>query len=171
MDHSAHSLYSSYREALIEHLFVGQLLTYAWLKGPIPIEVMKPQVDDSGYDLVIECHNVVRHIQLKSSFIGSRTSKQTIHLRMADKPCGCIIWVYFSADTLELGPFLFFGGKPGEPLPVLTDLKIARHTKADSSGYKSERQSHRIVPKKNFQRFGTLEELWVALFGTETNQP
>ena len=32
---------------------------------------LKPQVDDAGYDLVLETDSVVRHIQLKTSFEGS----------------------------------------------------------------------------------------------------
>jgi hypothetical protein len=29
---------------------------------------MKPQVDDAGYDLVVEANGVIRHIQRKSLF-------------------------------------------------------------------------------------------------------
>jgi hypothetical protein len=65
---SAHFLLSSYREAVLEHLFVGDLLRVLWKAGPVRADVMKPQVDDAGYDLFIEANGVARHVQLKGSF-------------------------------------------------------------------------------------------------------
>ena len=46
-----HSLLSSYREKLLEHLFVGEVMRYVWLSRVKRLEVLKPQVDDGGYDL------------------------------------------------------------------------------------------------------------------------
>lgn len=167
VDRVAHSRQSSSREALLEHLFVGELMKRAWLSGPLPIEVMKPQVDDAGYDLVIECSGTLRHIQLKSSFTGSTTSNQKIHIRLGEKISGCVVWVYFDPATLTLGPFLYFGGPPGTPLPDLTRYKTARHTKGDSSGHKARRPNLQVVPKGAFQRFERFAELTAALFGPE----
>ena len=109
MSESAHSRQSSYREALLEHLFIGALLRALWCAGPISAEVMKPQVDDAGYDVVVEANGVIRHIQLKSSFHGAKTASQKVHLRLGEKPSGCVIWVVLKPKTLELGPFLWFG--------------------------------------------------------------
>ena len=61
---SARSSQSSYQEMLIEHLFTGDLLRTLW---PRHAEVLKPQVDDGGYDLVVEVGSIIRHIQLKTS--------------------------------------------------------------------------------------------------------
>ena len=35
-----------------EHLFVGELVRHLWLKGAASLEVLKPQVDDAGYDVL-----------------------------------------------------------------------------------------------------------------------
>jgi len=51
MDH--HFLNSSYREKLIEHLFVGELLKLSWANKGLSLEVSKPEVDNSGYDFLI----------------------------------------------------------------------------------------------------------------------
>ena len=69
-----HTTHSSYRETLIEHLFLGELMRSLWLQRVTQFEVLRPQVDDSGYDLVIEANRVTRHIQLKSSFRGAATN-------------------------------------------------------------------------------------------------
>lgn len=69
---SQHFLQSSYREKLIEHLFIGELLKYSWAKRGCALAIAKPEVDNGGYDVVAEDRNVVRHIQLKAAH---RTAK------------------------------------------------------------------------------------------------
>ncbi len=123
------NIYSSYREMLLEHLFSGEVMRHLWLRGNIRIETLKPQVDDAGYDLVLEANGVVRHVQLKSSHRDSSTADVKVSLSLAKKPSGCVIWLWFDPLTLQLGPFLWFGGAPGQPLPQIANLKVAKHTR------------------------------------------
>jgi len=159
-----HSLNSSFREKLIEHLFVGELLKFSWINQDFSLEVSKPEVDNSGYDLIVESQGVIRHIQLKSAFVGAKTSRQNVNVTLSSKQSGCIVWVYFDQDTLKLGPFLFFGNIPGEPLSDLTEFKIARHTKGDAKGYKAERPNIRTINKGKFKHYETIKTLYDALF-------
>lgn len=69
---SKHTNHSSFREKLIEHIFVGEILKLSWLQGDCAIEIARPEVDNSGYDLIAEHLGLIRHIQLKSSFVGSK---------------------------------------------------------------------------------------------------
>ena len=161
---SKHSENSSYREKLIEHLFVGELLKHSWLTEDCLLEVSKPEVDNSGYDVVIEENKVIRHIQLKASYIGGKTARQNVHVKLADKPSGCVVWIYFNDETLELGPFYFFGGAAGSPLPSLEGTKVARHTKGDQDGYKAERPSIRVLNKGSFTKFNSICGLYDVLF-------
>ena len=156
---------STLRESIIEHLFVGQVLRSLWLRGPIVAEVMKPQVDANGYDIVIECWGVLRHVQLKSSIRSARTARQKLHVDLQAKPSGCVVWVQFDPETLELGPFLFFGSEPGHPLPSLEEFPVARHTKANADGHKAERPEIRVVPKGKFLKLDSIEAVVHALFG------
>lgn len=64
MNTSDHSLLSSYREMLLEHLFAGEVMRRVWLSGIRRMEILKPQVDDGGYDLLLEANAIVRHVQL-----------------------------------------------------------------------------------------------------------
>ncbi len=67
MKASPDSLRSSHREALIEHLLVGEIMKHLWhASPPVELEILKPQVDDAGYDLALEARGVLRHLQLKS---------------------------------------------------------------------------------------------------------
>jgi hypothetical protein len=88
---SSHSVRSSHREALLEHLFAGAVMKLLWVTGVPRVEVLKPQVDDSGYDLVLEANDVVRHIQLKSSFRGSTVRHTTVNVALGRKPSGCVV--------------------------------------------------------------------------------
>ena len=160
---------SSLREKLIEHVFVGELLRHLWKKQILDIEVLRAEVDRGGYDLVLECNNVLRHVQFKSSHRGAKTSDVAVNLKLASKPSGCVIWVLFDQDTLELGPFRWFGGAPGAPLPPVGD-KVARHTKANSSGFKTERPNLRVVARRRFVTLASMEEVIEALFGTAKQQ-
>ena len=81
MTKTEHTVTSSYREILIEHLLVGEIMRRLWLRGITQFEVLKPQVDDSGYDLVLEANGVVRHVQLKSSFHQSATRQVKASLK------------------------------------------------------------------------------------------
>ena len=158
---SKHNRESSYREMLIEHLFIGNLLCALW---PRHAEVMKPQVDDRGYDLVIEACGITRHIQLKTSMQGAKTSRQNVQRRLREKPSGCVVWIWFD-HNFYLGPFLWFGGRPGDPLPCLSGFKTARHSKADSTGKKRERPEHRVVGKGRFEKLNDITQVVERLFG------
>ncbi len=163
--YSRHTNHSSYREKLIEHLFISELLKISWIKGDCQLEVAKPEVDNSGYDVIVESNRVVRHIQLKASYIGGSTSKQNIHIKLGEKPSGCVIWILFNQDTLELGPYLFYGGAPGQPLLSLENAKIAKHSKGDSTGKKAERPNIRELSKSSFTTYQSISALYEALFG------
>src|SRR5437870_8455235 len=123
------SLLSSYREMLLEHLFAGDVMRHVWLSGVKRLEVLKPQVDDGGYDLVLEGNSIVRHVQLKATFRGSTVARFNVNTGLALKPSGCVVVLLFEPQTLELGPYLWFGGEPGQPLPDLSGYPIAKHTK------------------------------------------
>ena len=165
MTSTIHTHNSSYREILIEHLLVGEIMRRLWLQGIAQFEVLKPQVDDSGYDLVIEANGVVRHIQLKSSFESAATAQVKASLKLALKPSACVIWVRFDPTTMELGPFLWFGGKPGKPIPDIEAFLVARHTRANAQGKKMERPNQRTIPRSKFEKLATYEDLVQRLFG------
>ncbi len=159
-----HTENSSYREKLIEHLFVAELLKLSWLHHCCSLEISKPEVDNSGYDLIVEAMGVVRHIQLKTSIIGGKTAVQKVHTKLADKPSGCVVWIYIDEKTLRLGPFYYFGAEAGKRLPSLVDRKVANHTKGNKDGVKAPRQNIRVLPKGSFIKIETIGDLYTCLF-------
>ncbi len=163
---SKDSARSSLRESIIEHIFVGEILRRLWLRNVTQVEVLKPQVDDAGYDLLIDCNSSIRHVQLKSSRIDAKRNNVSVSLKLASKPSGCVIWVFFDPSTLSLGPFLWFGSRPGHPLPDIEDFKVTKHTKGDATGKKADRPGHREVPKRRFERLASIDDVIDRLFET-----
>lgn len=159
-----HYLKSSYREKLIEHLFIGELLKLSWASGACSLEISKPEVDNQGYDLIAEENDVIRHIQLKTAKLDAQTDHQKIHIALGSKPSGCVLWIFFDETTMQLGPFLFFGGQPGEKLPDISQFKIAKHTKGNKDGVKAERPDIRKVRKSAFVRYDSVESIYNVLF-------
>lgn len=165
MTTNEHSLLSSYREVLLEHLFAGEVMRHLWTSGTKRLEMLKPQVDDGGYDLVLEANAVVRHIQLKATFNGSKVERFKINVGLATKPSGCVIVVIFERSTLKLGPFLWFGSAPGRQLPDLGRYRVAKHTKGNAEGIKLDRPQMRVIPKTAFELVETIPALTLMLFG------
>jgi hypothetical protein len=164
---SIHFERSSYREMLIEHVFAGDLMRRYWLIGKGLLEVAKPQVDDGGYDLILEANGVIRHLQLKSTHSASRLKVANVALSLGNKPSGCVVVIRFNTDTLQIGPFEFFGGSPNEPLPNISMFKAVKNTRPNMEGVKKEREKHRCVPLTRFEKIASLELLAERLFGVD----
>src|SRR6202051_2842205 len=155
---SAHSFDSSLREQALGHIFLGQLLAFMWRNGGRDIEVLKSEVDRGGYDVVLESNGIIRHIQLKSSFRGSKVREVDVSTKLLRKPGGCILWLEFDRETLAIERFYWFGGKAGNGLPNLGE-RISRHSKGNSKGKKNERLGHRVVSKSDFQMLADISEV------------
>lgn len=169
MDPDPNSAFSSYREMLLEHLFAGAVMRHLWLDGYSRVEMLKPQVDDSGYDLVLEANSVVRHIQLKASHNLAATPRVSVHLGLSEKPSGCVIWLRFDETTLDFGPFLWFGGEPGAKFPDISEEKVTTYTKANAQGVKLPRSNHRYLPKARFTPLKDIPEVVERLFGSKAH--
>ena len=126
--------------------------------------MLRSEVDAAGYDVVMDCKSVVRHIQLKTMRRDGRRANVNVNVQLGGKPSGCVVWIHFDPDTLDLGPFLWFGGAPGQPLPSLADLRTGRHTKGDATGQKAKRPNIRIIPKGRFERIESIADLALRLF-------
>lgn len=163
------SAHSSLRESIIEHLFVGEVLKALWLEDITQVEVLKPQVDDAGYDIVIECNrklndSLLRHIQLKSSYTGGKRAFVSVSKRLTEKTNWCVIWVFFDPISLDLDKFLWYGTIPGQPPPDMAKFKTAKHAKGDATGYKADKPGHHDVPKGEFDELKSIRDVIARLF-------
>lgn len=167
---NGHSAHSGTREKVLEHLFVGDLLRCLWRDGRRDVEVLRAEVDKGGYDVVFEAGGIIRHVQLKSSHRTAKTNDVGININLARKPSGCVVWILFDSESMELGPFLWFGGPPGAPLPALGD-RIGKHTKANQERVKGQRPNIRELRRSQFQILPTMHAVIGALFGEQSRYP
>jgi hypothetical protein len=158
------SAHSSAREKLLEHLFIGELLRCLWRRKMRNMEVLRAEVDMGGYDVAIEANTVLRYIQLKSSHRAAKTAAVPVNVNLERKPGGCVIWMRFDPETVELGPYLWFGAEPGQP-PLSLGDRVARHSKGDRTGKKAPRPNIRVLPIARFQKLETIDMVVDALFG------
>lgn len=155
---------SSLRESLVQHAFLGELLRELWHRGVADAEVLVPEVDAAGYDVVVECRRIVRHIQLKSMLVGGKRKHFDLQLKLRDKPSGCVL-VFRLGEDATIAEYRWFGAAPGRRLPLLTRYKHAKHAKADATGKKSDRPNLRRVPLRKFRVLKDISEVATKLFG------
>ena len=159
---------STFFEQLVEHVFISEILQESYYGSGMTVEVLRSEIDASGYDLLLERNGVIRHVQLKTSRTQSMAAVQKVHTALETKPSGCVVWVIRTENTetrrMRLS-YRFFGGSPGEPLPSLADFKVAKHTKGNSAGEKKERPAIRVIPKSKFRAIESTRELVQVLFG------
>lgn len=162
-----HYMHSVLRERIVEHVFIGEALRRLWQRGITDVEVLRSEFDAGGFDLVMSYGAIVRHIQFKAMVAGGSRTSITANLNLAQKPSGCILWIVVTPqlDKFESWTWLWFGNEPGQPLPDLGEMKIARHAKANAAGVKLERPNQRVVPRSAFTPLASLDAVLERLFG------
>ena len=152
---------SSFRESLLEHAFISEVLQEAWFSRGEVVEVLRAEVDAFGYDVVFQLGSTTRHIQLKASHATARTSRQTVHTRLMAKPAGCVIWLVFDeSDRRVRMVYLFREALNEKGLSNLGDRVGKR------AGTTKQRPDTRVLTKRDFDVVPTASELLARLFPT-----
>ena len=154
---------SSVLEKVLEHRFVAELTTSLWRSGIRDFDILRSEVDFRGHDLVIEARGIIRHIQLKTLAVSSKTRAVAIVTQLGERPSGCVVWIVHDPESLALGPFLWFGGPAGQPLPGLGDRTV-RHSRGNALGEKAVRPGLRKLGMGKFDTVSTMDDLVVRLF-------
>ena len=101
----------------------------------------------------------------KGAFFHQAAGKVSVGSASAEKPSGCVVWIGLSKETLELGPFMWFGGSPGKPLPDISAHPNPKRATHNAEGVQPPRKNHYILPSAAFTKLDILDELIVRLFG------
>ena len=109
-------LESSFREKMLEHIFVSEMLLEVWFHRNLSVNVLRSEVDNSGYDLVLEYEGVSRYIQLKSSKLTASTSSITVNDKLATKLGSCVVWIFYDSEKATSLRHRYFGGTPQDHL-------------------------------------------------------
>jgi hypothetical protein len=167
-DKVAHNLTSSHRsstrEKVLEYRFLAEVTAELYRRG-LEFDVLRSDVDALGHDLVIEANGIIRHIQLKATYRGGKSTRVTSNIRLATRPSGCLIWMIYDPHTLDITAFRWFGGVPGAALPDL-GTRVVKHSRCNAGGTKNERPAHRVLPRRVFSPIGDIATLVDQLFGS-----
>jgi hypothetical protein len=151
------------RERIVEHILVGDILRTLWRWGVTDVEVLRSEFDAFGYDLVLRRGDLVRYIQFKTGK-PPKPRDVPVALALAAKPSGCVLWIAVS-DQLELGPFWWFGGAPGAPLPAIAHYPVPRRHGRRATGERPPRIGFRTVPGRALDYLADVAAVVEALFG------
>ena len=156
---------ASFREKILEHVFIAELLQEAAFgsRQPMEVEVLRPDVDRYGYDLVLTCDGTTRYVQIKGSRADAKRSRQTINSKLAEKSGACVIWLFYRkrGSRVDLEYLVY-----PETICGKLDLgsKMGKHSKGDASGHKAERPNTRVLAKSSFTSKPTASDLLSWLF-------
>ncbi len=158
----AHYTHSTLRERIAEHVFVGDALRTLWRLGVHDVEVLRPEFDTHGYDLVMARGPIVRHIQFKTGTAGrparASLARALTEKRAAQSECG---W-----DRAGMGPYFWLGGAPGEPLPPIAHHPNTLRPTRNKAGVRPVRSNHHDVPGSAFAERGRSRRSWRTCLAT-----
>jgi hypothetical protein len=152
---NALSTKSVYVESIQKHILLGQLLQRMWERGLPPLEILHSEDGTRGYDFVLGCGKILRHVELKSG------QNLNVGLGLAEAPSGCVLRLKVDSNTLQIDSFSFFGGPPGKSLPDIHSFKTGKHNRGD----KNPRPNIRKIPKSKFEKLESFDDLIHKLFG------
>lgn len=145
-------------EKLIEHVFLAEVLQECWFARRQVVEVLRAEVDAAGYDLVLEVGGKIRHVQLKASRQGGKTSRQTINRKLKERSGGCVVWVTYAVDSETCRARLVYRWWDGASSDLPPVAGRNPHTKR-------ERPRTAVLKKSDFEPVSTVGDLVDRLFG------
>ena len=157
---------SSHVENILRHAFLAELASEVGRDDPNePLGISNAEVDDSGYDVIVERNATIRRIQLKQAHDGKTPKLFSVRVEFATYPGACIVVIAHSLLDLEPTSYSFYGSSPNDPMPC---IEAHRTTKAPgrrtADGERVLRLKYRDVPFSRFKRNLSMRQLIGELF-------
>lgn len=90
MNINMHSLHSTLRERIVEHVFVSEALRTIWRRGITDVEVLRSEVDAHGYDLVMGREAIVARAGRLEADVAAVPGREILAPPGKEAPCpGC----------------------------------------------------------------------------------
>ena len=159
---------SHYRENLLEHVFISEILQECAFARRQKVEILRPEVDDGGYDVVFQLGQIIRHVQLKSRFRAATARNVPVNANLQLHQGGCVVWLFWQVDpktNRSLLTYRWFGNGPRERTKPLPE-RAALHPKS-----KATRPNVRTLKWGDFEEIATTAELVARLFGRAPGNP
>lgn len=160
---------SSAVENILKHAFLAELSQIAWENDPLcPLNISNSEVDDSGYDAVLEYSGISRRVQLKQAHNEKRPQKYSVRVPFATLPGSCVVVMIHSISNLRVTSYSFYGNKPDEPMPYIEAHRATKHPgRRDADGDRKLRLNYRDALYSRFEKNINPKELFNLLFPLE----
>lgn len=157
---------SSHVENVLRHAFLAELAGEVWRDDPNEtLGISNSEVDDSGYDVVLERNAIIRRIQLKQHHEGKAPRAFPVRVEFATYPGSCIVAIAHSLIDLKPTSYSFYGSGPEESMPY---IEAHRTTKASgrrrADGERVMRLKYRDVSFSRFKKNLSIRQLIEELF-------
>jgi hypothetical protein len=145
--------FSTLRELLAENRFLSDLISAFWVNNLLDVEILRSDIDNSGYDIAVGYNEKVLYIQLKTKLVGGKTIEAPINIKLTNKENYAIVLMEIieapEHNSVNI-KYYWWHNKNEKAIDVFSDDKISKHTKANASGQKKERPNIRKVKYKEF---------------------
>lgn len=157
---------SSHVENVLRHAFLAELAGEVWRDDPNePLGISNAEVDDSGYDVVLERNAIIRRIQLKQHHEGKAPRAFSVRMEFATHPGSCIVAIAHSLIDLKPTSYSFYGSGPEDPMPYVEAHQVTMAPgRRTSDGKRVMRLKYRDVPFSRFKKNLTIRQLIEELF-------
>jgi hypothetical protein len=143
----ASSIESHTIETMFEHHLLSKLLQECFFARRKTLSILRAEIDNEGYDLVLETADQVRHVQLKASEESASRFKD-VNRRLADRRDGHIIWMVYSVSETTWQATVLYRWTNTETLPTR----------------KASKPSQVRLKPSDFTEFTEVSDLFDALF-------
>jgi hypothetical protein len=153
---------SHYKENLLEHVFIAELLQECAFVRNQAVEVLRAEVDDGGYDLLLQMGDIIRHVQLKTRSKKGRVRRVQVNVNLERHRGGCVVWVFWDVNPSTRRARLtyrWFGNGPTRRTKALPGT-VGRHTRGGG-----ERPNMRVLKWGDFEAVPDTAVLVPRLFG------
>lgn len=157
---------SSHVENVLRHAFLAELASEVWRDDPNErLGISKAEVDDSGYDLVLERNAVIRRVQMKHAHDEKSPKKFSVRVEFAMYPGSCIVVISHSLVDLKPTSYSFYGNGPDQEMPYIEAHRTTKSpVRRGADGKRKLRHAYRDVPYSRFKKGLSMRELIQELF-------
>jgi hypothetical protein len=157
---------SSHVENVLRHAFLAELAGEVWRDDPNePLGISKAEVDDSGYDLVLERNGTIRRVQMKHAHEQKTPKSFSVRVEFATYPGSCIVVISHTLSDLKPASYSFYGGGPDEEMPYIEAHRTTKSpVRRGADGKRKLRVNYRDVPFSRFKNGLPMRQLLQELF-------
>lgn len=163
---SALATRSSYVENVLTHSMISSLAGDLWRRDPeVRMDILRTEVDESGFDLVLTMSGQGRYIQIKQVNSEGRNKNFSVRADFALMPGSCVVVIVHRDSDLSIEGYRFFGAALNKPMSSVDGFNSSiLPGRRGKDGNRRVREHYRDIPGACFTKLNSVSDLLEALF-------